>query len=133
MLRQASARPEQHLLPNNLTHIARDAIRAAALAPNADAALDVAGAALSAIADTARAAPCDRSPASPHNEIPLRLTKAIQRACLLFSLIEASAGSPADLRQALVLSQVGRELMAAAASDFEQLLERTSRGGVSHG
>jgi hypothetical protein len=49
------ARPEQKSLPNTLTQIVNDALHAAALAPTCIDALDIAGAALRAVADIARA------------------------------------------------------------------------------
>lgn len=54
MLRRSPARPEPASLPNTLTQLVNDALRAAALAPTANAALDVCGEALVRLAEVAR-------------------------------------------------------------------------------
>ena len=54
-MRQAPARPEQPQLPNTLTAFVNRALRAAALAPTYQDALDITGDALRRLADLARA------------------------------------------------------------------------------
>jgi len=53
---------------------------------------------------------------------------SMQRAHLLFSLIEIAAGEGADLNQAFLLSQIGMELTASAGERAEKVCER----GANH-
>lgn len=149
MLRHIPARPEQTA---SLSTIVRDALRAAALAPDLSSALDIAGGALVDIAAVARgerqpSTSAEEAPSGPavsvHHDDRFRLARAAADQALttldrLGSILEAIQRCARDSDMAIEdLATVGREIAQAEAErldvTFTQALLRSVSTEVGHG